>query len=182
MRELIVDMFSTLDGFGDGGPQPAAYWGYDGPGLQAWVERKLAEDHVIVMGATSYRMMSEIVQEGDDPSFARMGELPKLVFSKTLTQPLSWANTTIVDEPLETAVPALKELDDRPMITLGSPSLVRSLFDAGLVDRLRVMVFPTMHGREGEGPLFTKLPYKQLTLLSSKVVDDRLISLECKVN
>jgi dihydrofolate reductase len=182
VRELIVDMFSTLDGFGEGGPQSAAYWGYDGPGLQEWLARKLARDHVLVMGATSYRLMAGYVAEGDDPTFPRMAELPKLVFSKTLQQPLSWANTTIVDEPVETAMPALKQLDDLPMITLGSPSLVRSLFDAGLVDRLRVMVFPTMHGREGEGPLFTKLPYKQLTLVGTEVVDERLVQLDYRIN
>jgi hypothetical protein len=36
------------------------------------------------MGATSYRLMSEIVANGDDPTFPRMAELPKIVFSKTL--------------------------------------------------------------------------------------------------
>jgi hypothetical protein len=41
-----------------------------------------------------------------------MAELPKLVFSKTLTPPLSWANTTLVAGPVETAVPALKVLLD----------------------------------------------------------------------
>jgi dihydrofolate reductase len=182
VRELIVDYFSTLDGFGDGGPQPSAYWGYDGPGLQEWLARKLAEDHIQLMGATTYRMMAEFVAQGDDPSFARMTELPKLVFSKTLQPPLSWANTTIVDEPVEIAVPALKQLDDLPMVTMGSPTLVRSLFEHGLVDRLRVTLFPTMHGREGEGPLFTKLPYKQLELIGTEVLDNRLVSLEYRVS
>jgi hypothetical protein len=65
---------------------------------------QLAEEHVVLMGATSYRLMAEIVANGDDPTFPRMAELPKIVFSKTLTPPLTWANTTIVDEPVETAV------------------------------------------------------------------------------
>ena len=41
--------------------------------------------------------MSEIVATGDDPTFPRMAELPKLVFSKTLKPPLTWANTPIID-------------------------------------------------------------------------------------
>lgn len=42
MRELSVDMFSTIDGFGGGGP-----------GLFAWMHAQLAEDHVMLLGATS---------------------------------------------------------------------------------------------------------------------------------
>lgn len=182
MRELMVDLFSTLDGFGGGGPQAAPYWGYDGPGLQQWVEAQVAEDHVMVMGARTYRAMAEVVGQGDDPSFARMTELPKVVFSQTLTPPLSWPNTTLVSEPVETAVPALKALDDGlPMRTIGSASLARSLFRLDLVDRLRVMVFPTLHGTSGEEPVYTDLPDVTLDLISSEVIDDRLVLLDYRV-
>ncbi len=123
MRELRVDMFSTVDGFGGGGPRPKAYWGFDGPGLSAWIDAQLAEEHVTLMGATTYRQMAEVVASGDDPSFPRMAELPKVVFSKSHKPPLTWPNTTIIDEPIETAVPALKaEADGLPMRTIGSAS------------------------------------------------------------
>ncbi|SMD25646.1 dihydrofolate reductase family protein [Kibdelosporangium aridum] len=182
MRELQVDMFSTVDGFGSGGPRSAPYWGYGGPGLYEWMHAQLAEDHVMVMGATSYRLMSDIVATGDDPTFPRMAELPKIVFSKTLTPPLTWANTTIVDSPIETAVPALKaEPDGAPMRTIGSPSLVRSLFKHHLVDRLRVMVFPMVHGIKGEGPLFSELPAVELTLVGTTVIDENLVLLDYRV-
>jgi dihydrofolate reductase len=182
MRELTVDMFSTVDGYGGGGPQAAPYWGYGGPGLEAWVEAQLAVEHVMLMGATTYRAMAEIVQQEDDPSFAPMAELPKIVFSKTLTPPLTWANTTLVSEPIETAVPALKALDDDlPMRTIGSASLVRSLFRLDLVDRLRVMVFPTIHGATGEGPVFADLPDVTLDLVGTTTIDDRLVLLDYRI-
>jgi hypothetical protein len=45
-----------------------------------------------------------------------------------------------VDEPVETAVPALKAMaDGMPMRTIGSPSLVRSRFRLGLVGRVQVV-------------------------------------------
>ncbi|MFA1540742.1 dihydrofolate reductase family protein [Actinomadura monticuli] len=183
MRELRVDMFNTVDGFGGGGPRPAAYWGYDGPDLLAWVDAQLAEEHVTLMGATTYRQMSEIVATGDDPSFARMAELPKIVFSTTLKPPLTWQNTTIIDEPIGTAVPALKDMaDGLPMRTIGSASLVRSLFRHRLVDRVRTMVFPMIHGVEGEGPVFADLPVMDLTLTSTTVLDDRLVLLDYRID
>lgn len=183
MRELRVDMFSTVDGFGGGGPRSAPYWGYGAPGLSAWIDAQLAEDHVTLMGANTYRAMAEVVRTGDDPSFPRMAELPKIAFSKTLKPPLTWANTTIVDEPAETSVPKLKALPDGlPMRTVGSASLVRSLFQAGLVDRIRVMLFPMIHGSEGDGPVFADLPVLDMDLIGTTVIDDRLVLLDYRVN
>ena len=182
MRELMVDVFSTVDGFGGGGPRSAPYWGYGTPGLLDWVHGEVAVDHVMLMGATTYREMAEIVATHDDPTFPRMAELPKIVFSRTLQPPLTWANTTIVDEPLETAIPALKaEPGGLPMRTVGSRSLVRSLFHLGLVDRLRIMVFPMVHGAEGQEPLFADLPVLDLELTDTTVVDDRLVLLDYRV-
>ncbi|WP_160573950.1 dihydrofolate reductase family protein [Actinomadura physcomitrii] len=182
MRELMVDMFSTVDGFGGGGPKPRAYWGYEGPGLFEWIHAQLDLEHVMLMGAETYRQMAEIVATGDDPTFPRMTALPKVVFSKTLRPPLPWANTTLIDEPVETAVPRLKAMDDGlPMRTIGSPSLVRSLFRHRLVDRVRVMAFPMIHGAEGEGPVFAELPALDLDLIGTSVIDDRLVLLDYRV-
>jgi hypothetical protein len=77
MRELSVDLFNTVDGWAQGRDSPA-YFGYLGPDLQAWMDEQLARPHVILMGATSYRLMSEIVANGDDPTFPRLAELPKV--------------------------------------------------------------------------------------------------------
>lgn len=182
MPELTVDMFSTVDGFGGPGPRSAPYWGYGAAGLAAWSQAQLAEDHVMLMGAETYRQMSGFVAAGDDPTFARMVELPKIVFSSTLEPPLSWANTTLVTEPAGTAVPALKSAPDGlRMRTIGSASLVRSLFQLRLVDRVRIMVFPMVHGVAGEQPLFTGLPVLDLDLIGSTVIDDRLVLLDYSV-
>jgi dihydrofolate reductase len=67
------------------------------------------------------------------------------------------------------------------MRTVGSRSLVRSLFRLGLVDRLRIMVFPMVHGAEGEQPLFADWPVLDLELTGTTVVDDRLVLLDYRV-
>jgi dihydrofolate reductase len=181
VRELRVDMFSTVDGYGSGGPEPAPYWGYGGPGLSEWIDEQLAEDHLMLMGANTYRQMSEIAASGEE-TLPRMAQLPKIVFSKTLTPPLAWANTTVIADPLETAVPVLKAAaDNMPMRTIGSASLVGSLLRLGLVDQIRVMVFPTIHGAAGEDPLFAALPHIRLSLIGTTVVDERLVLLDYRV-
>jgi dihydrofolate reductase len=181
VRELRVDMFSTVDGFSGPGPRPVAYWGYGAPDLDEWVNAQLAEDHVMLMGANTYRRMAEVVAAGHE-GHPRMLELPKIVFSSTLAEPLTWANTTVIAEGIETAVPKLKAAaDGLPMRTIGSPSLVRSLFRHGLVDRLRIVIFPMVHGAAGEEPAFTDLPTMDLSLVNTMVLDDRLVLLDYRV-
>jgi dihydrofolate reductase len=126
MSTLTIDLFSSLDGYGaaDGWP---GYWGKEGPELMAWLEGQLAEDHTIVMGGNTYRTMSRIVAEEEDPSFARMAEIPKVVFSKTLAPPLTWDNTQVLNEEPAAALRRMKAEGSAPIRTLGSISLNKSL-------------------------------------------------------
>jgi dihydrofolate reductase len=171
MGTLTIDLFSSLDGFGaaDGWP---GYYGKEGPELMAWLEQKLAEDHTLVMGATTYREMSQIVAAGDDPTFERMAEIPKIVFSTTLKPPLSWANTRIADD----AVATLHELksEGAHVRTMGSISLNAMLLREGLVDLLQIVVFPVVTAVSGLKPIFAGWPDLDLELVSTRTFDGRM--------
>lgn len=180
MRELTVDLFSTVDGWGKGRNSPA-YFGYAGPDLQAWIDEQLARPHVMVMGSNTYRAMAEITAEGGDPTFERMDELPKVVFSKSLRPPLTWTNTRLVAEDVAVAVPAMKEEPGDPLRVIGSRTLVGSLFRLGLVDRLRLMVFPQVLGETGDERLLEGLPDVNLRLVSADVLDRRLVLLDYRL-
>src|SRR4029079_14623718 len=56
------------------------------------------------------------------------------------------------------AVRAMKEQGRRPLRTLGSLALSRSLLRAGLVDRYRVVVFPVITGVTGRDRISTGIP------------------------
>jgi dihydrofolate reductase len=170
---LTIDFFSSLDGFGGAEGWPG-YYGKEGPELMAWLEEKLAEDHVIAMGANTYRMMSEIVTQGDDPTFARMAEIPKVVFSSTLEVPLSWANTALVADDAVAAVRRMKDEGEAPIRTMGSISLGRSLVSAGLADYVQGTVFPVVTARSGIEPLFTGWPDLDLDLVEQRTLDGRM--------
>ena len=118
------------------------------------------------MGATTYRLMSGFAAEmPDDPGLAALTAMPKVVFSSTLETPLSWANTELVDgDPVE-AVRDMKQRDSRPLRTVGSLSLCRSLLEAGLVDRFRVVVFPVITGATGKERIFDGYPDIALDLV-----------------
>jgi dihydrofolate reductase len=172
MSTLTVDLFSSLDGFGGAEGWPG-YYGKEGPELMAWLKEKLAEDQVIVMGANTYRTMSQIVAETDDANFARMAEIRKVVFSSTLEPPLTWDNTELVTEDALTAIPRMKREVSVPMRTLGSITLNKSLLGEGLVDFLQVTVFPVVTAQSGLEPLFADGPDLDLELVESRTFDGR---------
>jgi dihydrofolate reductase len=177
LSTLTIDLISSLDGFAAAENWPG-YWGKEGPEYMAWLAEKLAEDHVIVMGANTYRTMSQIVAELEDPTFERMAEIPKVVFSKTLEPPLTWANTEVVAEDAVTALRRMKQEISAPMRTIGSISLNKALLREGLVDSLQLVVFPVVTGESGRDPIYTDWPDLDLDLVTSHTFDGRLQLLE----
>src|SRR5215213_2515965 len=117
-------------------------------------------------------------QMPDEPSMAALTATPKVVFSSTLREPLSWANTELVGTPAVEAVRAMKQQTGPPLHTLGSLALCRSLLRAGLVDRYRVVVFPVITGATGRDRIFDGYPDVALDLVDHRTFDGRLQLLE----
>src|SRR5690606_25113026 len=95
-----------------------------------------------------------------------------------LQEPLSWPNTQLMSGDAVGAVAAMKRDGPSPMRTLGSLSLCRSLLEAGLVDRLRLVVFPVITGRAGHNRIFDGYPFVALDMVGSRTFDGRLQLLE----
>ena len=62
--------------------------------------------------------------------------------------------------------------------TIGSLTLCRSLLEAGLVDRFRVVVFPVITGSSGRERIYDGYPDVALEMVASRTFDDRLQLLE----
>jgi dihydrofolate reductase len=178
VSSLMVDFITSLDGYGAAEGWPG-YWGMEGPEYLAWIEQDAEHEHTALMGATTYRLMSGFAAEmPDEPGLAALTAMPKVVFSSTLEAPLSWANTELVSgDPVET-VQDMKRRDSRPLRTIGSLSLCRSLIEAGVVDRFRVVVFPVITGATGRDRIFDGYPDIALDLVDSRTFDGRLQLLE----
>jgi len=107
MRELTADLFISLDGFASGVDQPA-YFGYFGPDLGNWVRDHLDQPQVIIMGRATYAALAGFSASATDEVSVRMSNLPKLVFSSTLKEPLGWKNTRLLKGPVADEIRALK--------------------------------------------------------------------------
>src|SRR5690348_16610766 len=172
MQTLTVDFIISLDGYGAAEGWPG-FWGMEGPEYLGWLEEQ--EEHTALMGATTYRLMSGFAaQAPDEAGMAELTALPKVVFSASLEGPLSWPNTELVSGDAVDAVRAMKEQGRRPLRTLGSLALSRSLLRAGLVDRYRVVVFPVITGVTGRDRIFDGYPDVALELVDHRIFDGRL--------
>ncbi len=176
MGELLVDFITSLDGYGaaDGWP---GWWGLEGPEYLGWLGEQPESDYVTLMGATTYRLMAGFAAEGE-PGTEALADLTKVVFSRSLSEPLAWPNTRLVADDAVEAVRGMKETGDRGLRTMGSLSLCRSLLEAGLVDRFRVVVFPVITGRTGQERIYDAYPDVMLELVGSRTFDGRLQLLE----
>jgi dihydrofolate reductase len=176
--ELLVDFITSLDGYASAEGWPG-YWGLEGPEYLAWLDQSPEGNYTILMGATTYRLMSGFAATtSDDGSLAQLTEMSKVVFSSTLSEPLAWANTRLVDEDPIEAVRSLKAEGTRGLRTIGSLTLCRSLLKAGLVDRFRVVVFPVITGSTGRERIYDGYPDVGLEMVASRTFDGRLQLLE----
>jgi dihydrofolate reductase len=129
------------------------------------------------MGAATYRVMSRFAA-GGEPGTDALASMSKVVFSRTLTKPLAWANTELVARDAVETVREMKTKGSRSMRTIGSLNLCRSLLNADLVDRFRVVVFPVITGSSGRERIYDGYPDVALDMIDSRTFDGRIQLLE----
>ncbi len=150
MRALIVSEFISVDGVVEApGGEPGyrhSGWTFDLEEDQTMYDYKFTETQeadALVLGRRTYEGFAA-AWPGRDGDFAdTFNAMPKHVVSRTLTAP-SWNNSHVVDGV--EGVARLREGDGGPLLVAGSATLVAGLYDAGLVDEWRLMVFPVILG------------------------------------
>ncbi|HEX2221448.1 MAG TPA: dihydrofolate reductase family protein [Candidatus Limnocylindria bacterium] len=186
MSELVIDFITSLDGYASAEGWPG-WWGLEGPEYLAWLGERPDSDYTLLMGANTYRLMYSFAAEpeksnpsataDENAATSELTRLSKVVFSSTLKEPLPWANTRLVSGDAVEAVTAMKR-DGTNMSTIGSLSLCRSLLEAGLVDRYRVVVFPVITGNTGRERIYDGYPDVALEMIDSRTFDGRIQLLE----
>jgi dihydrofolate reductase len=138
MSELIADLFISVDGCAKGSRSPA-FFGFGGPDLDRWIGEQMKRPQRHLMGRKTYEALAALPEPVHDEGSPSLAATPTTVFSRTI-QAVSWPHATVSDD-LAGTVGRLKA-GDTDLRTIGSLSLVSQLLQAGLVDRLRLLVFP----------------------------------------
>ena len=160
MRKVIANEWMTLDGV----VQAPAYADEDTSGgfehggwhtryfddlSMAWVIENVSGAGGYLLGRGTYEIFAAYWPDAPDEEQALaqpLNALPKYVASTTLAEPLAWQNSTLLRGDIAAAVRNLKAEQGGDLHVIGSPRLVQSLIEHGLLDELRVMIDPIVVG------------------------------------
>jgi dihydrofolate reductase len=159
MSKLVVNVNLTLDGvmqapsdhdedrrggFEHGGWAPP----YFDQVMADVAAEGIAKGGALLFGRRTYEQFASFwsTQPDDNPFAAVLNERQKYVASRTLEEPLSWKNSTLLEGDAMDAVARLKEQPGGDLVVLGSGELVQSLMSRNLVDEYVLLIHPLVLG------------------------------------
>ena len=166
MRKLIVSEFVTLDGVMEA-PENWSVFEYWTEEIGRFKDDELFASGALLIGRVTYEIFAQawptltdeenwrLVKEAGgepgekaegNPFSDRMNSIPKYVVSTSLSE-ASWNNSTLIRENVPEQVSRLKKQTGKDILVYGSAELANSLFQHGLVDEFRLLVFPVIIGK-----------------------------------
>jgi dihydrofolate reductase len=150
MRTVASFIFTSLDGFYEG-PNGELDWSNVDAEFNDFAIRQLDSADTLGFGRATYEHMAtywptEQAKANDPAITSRMNDKEKLVFSTTLTD-ATWSGTTVVCGEATEHLPAIKAAVGKELLVIGSAHLTAKLAPAGVLDELRVMIFPIVLGQ-----------------------------------
>jgi dihydrofolate reductase len=178
MGRIVITEFASLDGVVEdpGGSENFKYGGWSfeidrgDEGNRFKLDETMASD-ALLLGRVTYDGFAEAWPSRDGEFADKFNNMPKYVVSSTLKDP-EWTNSTVID-PADLAgeVKKLRDQAGGDVVVHGSAQLSQALIEDGLVDELRLMVFPVVLGSGKR--LFGETSDKHsLKLVDSKFVGD----------
>jgi dihydrofolate reductase len=160
MGKVIVQEWMTLDGVvqapGAADEDTTGGFKYGGWHLryfddlsQKWLVEDLAAAGGFLLGRRTYEGFAAHwpnASEEEQVVAQPLNTRPKYVASRTLTEPLAWQNSTVLQGDVVKAVAALKQEDGGDLLVIGSTELVQTLIEHDLVDEFHLMIDPLIVG------------------------------------
>jgi dihydrofolate reductase len=177
MGRIVVTEFISLDGVIEdpGGAEDYKYGGWSfeisrgDEGDQFKVD-ETTNSAALLLGRKTYEGFADAWPSRDGAFADKFNSMPKYVVSSTLKDP-EWTNSTVLSGDLASEVSRLKEEVDGDIVVHGSAQLAQALVEQGLVDELRLMVFPVVLG-SGKRLFGETSDKKPLRLSDSRTVGD----------
>jgi dihydrofolate reductase len=177
MGRIVVTEFVSLDGVMEdpGGAEDFKYggWSFEFDRGEEGDKFKLDEAldaKALLLGRVTYEGFAAAWPSRGGEFADKFNNMPKYVVSSTLEE-ADWNNSTVLKGDVVEEVSKLRQGPNGNIVVHGSARLVQTLVEHGLVDELRLMVFPVVlgSGKRLFGETSDKVP---LRLADSKTVGD----------
>src|SRR5215216_2781132 len=176
MRKIIVEAEVSIDGAMGG--ENLDFWQQIFPFHSADVTEYLNEllfmPDALLLGHKTYEFFAQVWPTRQGKQADKINSMPKYVASRTLKEPLQW-NATLIKGDAAEEIRKLKQAPGRDLLQYGVGELTHTMLKHGLVDELRLLVFPFAFG---EGPrIFEQMGIQTLKLLDTKTFSSGVIAL-----
>jgi dihydrofolate reductase len=175
MGRIVVTEFVSVDGVmeGPGGDNDFVHgaWSFEferGEDGDKFKMDEVLDADGLLLGRRTYEGFAAAWPEREGEFADKFNEMPKYVVSSTLEDP-DWNNSTVLKGDPAAEVSRLKQEVDGDLYVHGSAQLVQTLLENGLVDELRLMVFPVVLGT-GKRLFGETTDTRKLRLKDSKTV------------
>ena len=176
MRKLIVEAEVSVDGAMGG--EKADFWQqvfpFHSPDVNEYLDDLLFMPDALVMGQKTYEFFATVwpTRQGEDAD--RINTMSKYVASRTLKEPLRW-NATLIKGDVAEEIRKLKQEPGKSLLQYGVGELTQTMLKHGLVDELRLLVYPFTFG---EGPrIFEHMGVNTLKLLDTVTFSSGVLAL-----
>ena len=143
MRQVTLQMGMSLDGYVASDREHPGVAVPEDAELVRWKLDRVAKAGAHLMGRTTYEEMAGYWPHSEHPYAAPMNDIPKIVFSKTLSDSeATWPTTRVARGDLETEIAAIKEEPGPDVIAWGGAE-----FAAALAAHEMLLVGPVVHSR-----------------------------------
>ncbi len=145
MRKVISGLFISVDGVTES-PEKWQFDNFD-EDMMAGLSAHLAVEDTMLLGRVTYEEWASYWPHStDEPYASHINSIPKYVVSMTLDKVEwgQWNNVQLLKGNLAQEIAKLKQQPGKNIGVGGSPTLVRSLLQADLLDELMLMVHPVV--------------------------------------
>ena len=172
MRRVIVTMFVSLDGVTEAPERwSLRFWNDE---IAKFKHDELFAADALLLGRATYQGFAAAWPSRKGDYADRINGLPKFVASTTLAN-VEWNNSRLIRESVAAEVVKLKEEPGQDILVFGSTALVNSLMQHGLVDEIRMLVYPVVLGNGKR--LFKDGSQATLKLAESKALSPDVVLL-----
>jgi dihydrofolate reductase len=177
MGRIVVTEFISVDGVVEdpGGAEDYQHsgWSFEFDRGEDGDKFKLDEtmaSEALLLGRVTFQGFADAWPSREGEFADKFNDMPKYVVSSTVDGS-EWNNSTVLEGDVADAVANLKQEQDGDIVVHGSAQLVQTLLEHGLVDELRLMVFPVVLG-SGKRLFGQSRDKRNLELAESRTVGD----------
>ncbi len=176
MRKITVEVEMSLDGCIGG--EDSGFWQQVFPfhtdDVTEYLDEILFAPDALLMGQKTYEFFAVVWPQREGKQAEKINAMPKYVASRTLKEPLKW-NASLLKGDVAEEIKKLKEQPGKGLVQYGVGELTHTMLEHGLVDEIRILVFPFTYG---EGPrIFDHMGVNTMKLLETQTFSSGAVAL-----